>query len=315
MATPMDPIEDLPTEEGLFPIRTVCALTGIHPVTLRAWERRYGLIRPKRTPKGHRLYSGEDIELIRHILRLLDQGVSIGQVGQLLEGRKTPAPARSGEAESRDHAWTAYRMHLLEAIAVLDSRGMVAIWDDALSLFSLETVVNQLALPVQRSLWERPAADQPAAVELAFFSRWLRQILDTRLRQLSPATGEFGVIVAPLDEPPADICLLRFALACRRSGIQAHLLTPGAPLAGLDALAAKAAARAVILYSEGAPGQIARISNFCEAREAGDAVICALGAGFDPLPDRLATANVFSLGTDPEKAAARLHGRLSHSES
>ena len=32
--------------EGLYPIRTVSSLTGINPVTLRAWERRYGMIKP-----------------------------------------------------------------------------------------------------------------------------------------------------------------------------------------------------------------------------------------------------------------------------
>ncbi|MDX1336249.1 MAG: MerR family DNA-binding transcriptional regulator, partial [Gammaproteobacteria bacterium] len=35
-----------------YPIRTVTDQTGVHPVTLRAWERRYGLIKPERTPKG-----------------------------------------------------------------------------------------------------------------------------------------------------------------------------------------------------------------------------------------------------------------------
>ena len=38
----------------LYPIREVSRLTGVNSVTLRAWERRYGLIRPQRTPKGHR---------------------------------------------------------------------------------------------------------------------------------------------------------------------------------------------------------------------------------------------------------------------
>ena len=36
-------------QEELFPIREVARLTGINPVTLRAWERRYGLIQPVRT--------------------------------------------------------------------------------------------------------------------------------------------------------------------------------------------------------------------------------------------------------------------------
>ena len=41
--------------EELFPIREVARLTGVNPVTLRAWERRYGLIQPTRTESGHRL--------------------------------------------------------------------------------------------------------------------------------------------------------------------------------------------------------------------------------------------------------------------
>ncbi|MGC8698285.1 MAG: MerR family DNA-binding transcriptional regulator, partial [Halothiobacillus sp.] len=39
-------------EDGLFPIRAVAHLTGINPITLRAWERRYQLICPIRTPSG-----------------------------------------------------------------------------------------------------------------------------------------------------------------------------------------------------------------------------------------------------------------------
>ncbi|WP_215201409.1 MerR family transcriptional regulator, partial [Escherichia coli] len=50
-----------------MPIREVTRLTGVHPVTLRAWERRYGLVVPQRTGKGHRLYSEEQVERIRRI--------------------------------------------------------------------------------------------------------------------------------------------------------------------------------------------------------------------------------------------------------
>ncbi|MES9930293.1 MAG: MerR family transcriptional regulator, partial [Candidatus Thiodiazotropha sp. 6PDIVS] len=69
---------------GYYPIRKVAELTGINPVTLRAWERRYGLIKPERTPKGHRLYTDEHIQLIRRIIGLIDKGISIGQVRHML---------------------------------------------------------------------------------------------------------------------------------------------------------------------------------------------------------------------------------------
>ncbi len=70
--------------EYKYPIREVSQLTGVNPVTLRAWQRRYGLIKPGRTDSGHRLYSDADVQLIRQILNWLDKGVSIGQVKSLL---------------------------------------------------------------------------------------------------------------------------------------------------------------------------------------------------------------------------------------
>ena len=65
MSKDFDSHPPLPAE-GLYPIRTVAAVTGVNPVTLRAWERRYNLLSPTRTPKGHRLYTREQIEKLKH---------------------------------------------------------------------------------------------------------------------------------------------------------------------------------------------------------------------------------------------------------
>jgi len=77
----------------LFPIREVARLTGINPVTLRAWERRYGLIVPTRTESGHRLYSMTDIERVRSILGWIDRGVAVSKIGTLLARAVPPANA------------------------------------------------------------------------------------------------------------------------------------------------------------------------------------------------------------------------------
>ena len=50
---------DCSQEEKLYAIRDVSDLTGVKPVTLRAWQRRYNLIQPQRTEKGHRLYANK----------------------------------------------------------------------------------------------------------------------------------------------------------------------------------------------------------------------------------------------------------------
>ena len=81
-------IETNPTradETGLLPIRSVSQITGVNPITLRAWERRYDLIRPTRTPAGHRLYSQQDIRTIQRIQELAEGGMGMAQIATLLE--------------------------------------------------------------------------------------------------------------------------------------------------------------------------------------------------------------------------------------
>jgi hypothetical protein len=61
-------------------VKAVSRRTGIPAATLRTWERRYGFVRPLRSPSGYRLYSKEDIARIQQVQYLLDQGLRIGAV-------------------------------------------------------------------------------------------------------------------------------------------------------------------------------------------------------------------------------------------
>lgn len=69
---------------SLFPISYVSAETGINPITLRAWENRYKLIVPTRTPSGHRLYSSQDIERIKRVIYLKSKGYRMSEMNSLL---------------------------------------------------------------------------------------------------------------------------------------------------------------------------------------------------------------------------------------
>lgn len=77
------------TKERLT-IQAVSRRCGVNPVTLRAWERRYGLIRPARTERGHRRYNEADVARIRSILAWLDRGLPISQVRAVLERGEAP---------------------------------------------------------------------------------------------------------------------------------------------------------------------------------------------------------------------------------
>lgn len=73
-------------ERGEYRIGTVSKLTGVDPHTIRAWERRYQAIVPRRTGGGTRLYADEDVHRLRLLKAVTDAGDSIGVVAQLDDG-------------------------------------------------------------------------------------------------------------------------------------------------------------------------------------------------------------------------------------
>lgn len=71
------------SQNGLFKARTLASAAGISTNLLRAWERRYPLFEPERQPSLHRLYTEEDMAVIRRVRQLLDSGLAIGEVAAL----------------------------------------------------------------------------------------------------------------------------------------------------------------------------------------------------------------------------------------
>ena len=76
---------------GFYSIGDVAERCGINPVTLRAWQRRYGLLKPQRSEGGHRQFDEEDIQRIEEIKRWIKNGVPVGKVKALLEQSKVTA--------------------------------------------------------------------------------------------------------------------------------------------------------------------------------------------------------------------------------
>ncbi|KHA61899.1 MerR family transcriptional regulator [Vibrio variabilis] len=133
--------------EKQYAIREVSELTGVKPVTLRAWQRRYNLIKPMRTEKGHRLYKEEDIARIRSIQTWLDKGVSIGKVKALLDA----------ESLVEDQG-VAIDQHLEEvdkvtaALAILNKKRVESTINTVLKEYPLPAVIQQFVKPIYESL-------------------------------------------------------------------------------------------------------------------------------------------------------------------
>lgn len=133
-----------------LPIREIARLTGVNTVTLRAWERRYGLIKPLRTNKGHRLYRQEDIALIKKIKTWLARGLAIGKVSELLES------GLSDTVIETENIWSALTQQLLSILAEMNTAKLETLLNQLCSVYLAETISDKLIMPVLRLL------DQPA---------------------------------------------------------------------------------------------------------------------------------------------------------
>jgi len=71
-------------ERAVFIISVAAELAGVHPQTLRIYERK-GLVRPKRTTSNSRRYSERDIERLREIQELTRKGVNLAGVQRVIE--------------------------------------------------------------------------------------------------------------------------------------------------------------------------------------------------------------------------------------
>ncbi len=161
-------------EDGWLPIREVARQTGVNAVTLRAWERRYGLIVPQRTPKGHRLFSADHVQRIHTILTWLNRGVPVSQVKHLIDSAQAVP-------DTVENEWHTLRLTLVHAISELAERRVDDAFNRAMALYPPRTLCEQLLLPLISELEQRWQGQFAAQMERVFFLSWLRSKFGARI--------------------------------------------------------------------------------------------------------------------------------------
>ncbi len=89
--------------QAVYVISVAAELAGMHPQTLRIYERR-GLVNPARTQGGNRRYSDEDIEVLRRITELAAEGMNLEGIRRVMQLEAEVERLRAELAESRDAA-------------------------------------------------------------------------------------------------------------------------------------------------------------------------------------------------------------------
>lgn len=207
--------------EDYLPIREISRITGINTVTLRAWERRHGLLKPKRTEKGHRLYTSADVQRIQQVQYWLNKGLAISKVNSLLKDLDV-----SEVKLEFDSVWQQKIHEIKKHSMELNRRQLDREFEELFSEYPVELVADQLIVPL---LHQSKSLQYPQEAVSAFFNSVLtEQLARMQYRQRQTARGKNCLVIL---SNPAESGLYSFLLsyALLVSGFRSEVLFDVSP--------------------------------------------------------------------------------------
>jgi DNA-binding transcriptional MerR regulator/methylmalonyl-CoA mutase cobalamin-binding subunit len=237
---------------SVYRIHVAAASAGISTQLLRAWERRYGLLSPQRSDGGYRLYSDEDVALLRGTKLLVDEGRSISEVAKLPREQLRAAAARAAAPrpvvaattpgaliDAAIHAIAAFDAEQLERL-LLRAGGMGTLS----SMETSETVLLPLLLEIGER-WEKGELDVAAEhFGTAILRRHLHTMVQTEARR---NVGAPAIVCASPEGELHEGGLLAFALRAAVLGWGIVYLGPHTPLREVVATADRTGAQWIAL--------------------------------------------------------------------
>ncbi len=186
------------------PIRVVSQRTGLKPDLIRAWERRYGAIKPRRTAGRHRFYSDKDIERLLLLRRATSSERSIGQLAQLsdeqlralIENDRSPEPAHLPALPEQKPANVFDEA--LNAIAELSSEALAARLDQAALRLGYARALSDWVEPLLAEARERHRLGRLREAHLRFAECELRAFVQGLMRRAPLDAAAPRVVVATL---------------------------------------------------------------------------------------------------------------------
>ena len=212
------------SDQTLLRIGELSRRSGVSPALLRAWERRYGLLRPVRSAGGLRLYSPEDLERVELMRRHLAAGVAAAEAAAMVASG--PAEPYEGAPALRPED---ARRRLGAALESFDDPAAHALLDDLLGAVSVDALLSGVILPYLRELGERWERGEASVAQEHFATNVLRGRLLGLGRGWGRGLGPWAVLACPPGEQH-DLPLIAFGLALRARGWRIGYLGPDTPI-------------------------------------------------------------------------------------
>nr|WP_246304896.1 MerR family transcriptional regulator [Nocardioides thalensis] len=207
--------------------------TGVSPELLRAWEQRYGLLQPTRSPGGFRLYSADDEARVRRTNAHLEDGLSAAEAARLAMAEASEEPVvPAGDGQQSVVAYLA--VQLRDALDRYDAAGGHAALDRLFGTVSVEFALTEVLIPYLHELGERWASGEITVAQEHFAANLVRGRLLGLTRDWGSG-GSSSALLACLPGENHDLGLILLGVLIARRGWRVTFLGANTPFDGLEA--------------------------------------------------------------------------------
>lgn len=276
--------------EGRVRIGELARRTGVTVELLRAWEKRYGLLQPARTPAGYRLYSDADEQRVREMQQGLDAGLAAAEAARAALAAAIPGGTVDVGAAASD---------LRAALERFDDAAAHLALDSLLSGFTFETVARDVVLPLLRETGDRWHRGELTVAQEHFASSLLRARLLGLARGWDQGVGPRAVL-ACLPGERHELGLIVFGIALRAQGWRITYLGADTPIESIGS----GAVDVIVIASTSRKRFDAAADDLRALTRSSDVAIGGSGASHE-LAERI---DARLLPADPFQAAVRLGG-------
>ena len=220
---------------------------GVSEYVLRAWENRYGLLKPARSTGGYRLYSEDDQARVALMQAHLADGLAAAQAARAAIADEQPGRARAGVVDTPARADLVDTAEALRtALEEMDEPAAQAVLDRLLTDFTVESVLRDVLMPYLHDLGERWEQGAVSVAQEHFASHVFRGRLSGLARGWGSGRGPQALLACPPGELH-ELALLAFGIVLNRNGWRVRYLGADTPMADLIKVASETRPTLVVL--------------------------------------------------------------------
>ncbi|MCT2536135.1 cobalamin B12-binding domain-containing protein [Aquibacillus koreensis] len=215
----------------MYGIKKVTEITGIPPITLRAWENRYDVIKPSRTDGGTRVYSQENVDdLLWVIAQREEKSISIKQAMKLLkEEKEKKDPFIHVTFDDSDGSYESYVHDIYHALVNYDTNRATHLINLAFSTLDYEVVFHEIFVPILHQVGDQWQEGKLSVAQEHFISHFIQRRLFSFFQEISSDVNKAKALAICPPLELHNIGLILFSLFLKRRGVDVIFVGENTP--------------------------------------------------------------------------------------